>query len=258
VTSEPNFERIRTECSGMLKPDVYRELYRRALAAGSGDMIEIGTALGAATVSLALAAREKGAGAVVHTFDRMEGGSRAQYGDRATNEEIARNNFRSFGVEDQVRLHVGDVEQKLPELDRDIRFSLVFIDADGKLDRDLGLLFERIEPGAPIIIDDCDDVTKLGMVGWPRLRVGLKHRLTFHLVQAFLEHRYLEEGFLMGNTYFSRKGAARMSQEHFGVRPVDQSPRNRRHLRYSPRGDSRTESRALHRLLRGAAIAGCP
>jgi hypothetical protein len=73
--------------------------------------------------------------------------------DPAKNEAVLRSNLRAFGVEPLCTVLMGNVEQMAGRVP-DGPIALLFIDADGALDRDFGLFYRRLLPGAPVIVDD--------------------------------------------------------------------------------------------------------
>lgn len=202
----PDFAEIKARCNGMMSAGVYERIYSAALEAPEGLFVEVGTGHGAATVAMALALRERGSAGKVHTFDRMEGGSRSRYGNRETNLGLARQAFDHFGVSDRIELVVGDVAEtasKLPEGP----IGLLFLDCDGRIDRDLRTFGDRMPEGAPIVIDDMADKVRMKPRG-QTFRIDQKHRLTFLLVNAAVEHGQMIERGTVGNTWFGAKGSA--------------------------------------------------
>jgi len=141
----------------MLPAKVYQLLHRYACDIGDGDILEIGAAHGAGTVSLALGVQDGGRSGTVVAVEKGEGGSRAEFGSKERNIKILENNLREFGVSDSVVLVDEHLTRdgNLPEkIQSPAPFSLVCLDADGKLDRDFQRLYDNIRPGAIIVIDD--------------------------------------------------------------------------------------------------------
>ncbi len=93
-----------------------RHLTAIALAVGARKIVEIGTLGGYSGVCLA---RGLAAGGRLETFEF-----------EARHAEVARESFRRAGVADRVRIHVGAALERLPEIERESPFDLVFIDAD--------------------------------------------------------------------------------------------------------------------------------
>ncbi|NWG47266.1 MAG: class I SAM-dependent methyltransferase [Alphaproteobacteria bacterium] len=202
-------EAVRTRCNGMLAPSVYQHIYETARSAGGGVFVEVGTAHGAATVSLALGLKASGRQGHVHTFEKIVGGTRERFGSIAENEDIIRTNFRTFGVDDVVSLHIGGVDDLQANVREEREFALLMLDADGRIDRDFGYFFDRLRPGAPIIIDDVADLVRIKMKGSDRLTVDQKHRLTHLLVEAFTSAGLVACNERIRNTWFGTKREAR-------------------------------------------------
>lgn len=192
----------------MLPTRVYHRLYEEARKAGEGLLVEVGTAHGAGTVCLARGVREQrteGA-AAVHTFEKIVGGSREKYGGVEENIRIIEDNFRRFGVEETVQLHVGDVREKHDAIPGDARICLMLLDSDGCIDRDFRLFYDRLKPGGSIVIDDYDDKVIARKICDGRRFVDQKLKLTKGLVDLLVAKRFLEPDFeLVGQTVFARK-----------------------------------------------------
>ena len=163
MPATPDFERIVFQCSGMLAPLSYQRIYEAALRSTGDLIVEVGTYKGAATVSLALGLRDAGKAGRVISFDR----GRSRYdgiGDDAYL-RMVKQNLRLFGVEDFVELILGEIPENASAVSEDARISLLMLDADGCIDRDIALFFNRVVPGGGIIIDDCDDRVRLRRTG---------------------------------------------------------------------------------------------
>ena len=184
-----NFVEIKRVCNGMMPGAVYERIYYEALRAPAGSFVEVGTGHGAGTVCLALALKDRGIGGTVFTLDRMEGGSRARYGDAATNSAIAARNFERFGVNDVVRLIIGEAADICDHITANEPIGVLFLDADGRIDREIGALYDYLAANALVVIDDCEDFVKLEWTARRTLRIDLKHKLTFELVRQFREQR---------------------------------------------------------------------
>jgi hypothetical protein len=82
---------------------------------------------------------------------------------------------------------------------------MLVVDADGCLDRDFRLFYDRLLPGAPIVIDDYKP-QYVGLIHSKRgLLVDQKHRITTLLVDLFVELGLLERQKIINDTYFGRK-----------------------------------------------------
>ena len=199
-------------CNGLLPIEVYSAMYEVAKRAPEKFFVEVGTAHAAGTVSLAMGLRDSGRVGKVFTFEKITGGSREAFGGIDKNKGIIKKNLKAFGVDDLVHLEIGDVAETAAAVPNDKPLGLLCLDADGAIDRDFSLFFDRLSEGAPIIIDDSRDMTRikrLGRIGLShRLKVDQKHRLTFHLINIFLHHKLITEGVMHGeDTYICRKGS---------------------------------------------------
>ena len=202
-SSLPDFEDIAVRCSGMLAPAIYRRLYDAAFSAPDGCVVEIGTAGGAATVSLALGLHHAGKSGRVITVDR--GRPRTGGGDPASYRDHVKANFSHYGVEDRVELVVGEAAEAVKAVPASASISVLMIDADGAIDRDLRAFFNRVVPGGDIIIDDCIDLVRLHRTGLFGVRVDAKMRLTHLLLSYFKQEGMLSQGAQIKDTYFGKK-----------------------------------------------------
>jgi predicted O-methyltransferase YrrM len=203
--TDKQFATVREQANGMLAPVVYQRMNEYAKNIPGSVMVEVGTAHGAATIALALAGQTSGKRVV--TFERGHGGSRARYGSVDDNVAIIEENFRKFGVENLIDLRVGEVETQGSSLNETDRVGLLLIDADGCIDRDLELFAPNMEPGAIVVIDDCEDRARIIPRGIRQFRIDLKHRLTYRLVEYYRQQGVLEEIEVVKNTFFGRWSA---------------------------------------------------
>lgn len=151
------FHKISQECNGMLPLDTYKKLYDYAADIGEGNILEVGSAHGAGTISLGLGVEESNGTATVIGVEKGEGGSRTPYGTKKENLRILQDNIRSYGLSERVQIvnEYLSLEDGLPSaIKSNAPFSLVCLDADGRLDRDFQLLYDDILPGSIIAIDD--------------------------------------------------------------------------------------------------------
>lgn len=202
----PDFAEIRRRCDGMMSAEVYEQVYDAALAAPGEVFVEVGTAHGAATVCLALALRNSGRAGRVYSFDRFGRGGRAPYAN-GRNLEIARASLAAFGVADMVEIIPGDIGKVDVPASID-GAGLLMLDCDGRIDRDFAAFYDRLRPGATIIIDDCADrVRAASRKG--RLRIDQKHRLTFLLTSSAVKHGLIRETGMANETWIGVKGDRR-------------------------------------------------
>lgn len=210
---------IKAKCGGMLPTPVYRRLFELAGRVEQGPIVEIGTAQGAATIVMARGARAAGKPTTVLTSDPFDRGSRLRVGSIARNLALVEQGLAEFGVADRVTVVAGTAADLIEQADPQ-RIGLVLIDADGAIDRDLALLFDRIEPDAVIAIDDVDGTVHAHPkpYGW---RIDQKHRLTRLLCDELCARDVLRRETTVCATGFFRKGATRLSPEEWSALAVE-------------------------------------
>ena len=181
---------------GMLAPEVYRLIYREVRKAEELDFVEVGGALGSASIAIAWAMAERRMQSSLVVVEKLEGGSRSRVGDRQANLTALESNLDRFGVRDRIRLFTDgltfDNADALLSMVSTDRIGGMMLDADGQLHRDFWMLGPRLAPGGPIIIDDYEDVAKY------------KHRLTKRLVDLLIEWGLLDAREVVGKTLFGR------------------------------------------------------
>ncbi|MEL6168265.1 MAG: class I SAM-dependent methyltransferase [Pseudomonadota bacterium] len=193
---------IKEACNGMLPVRTYDEIYRRALTADEGIFVEVGTAHAAATVCLARALKDSGRSGRVYTFEKIFGGTREAFGGVHENVQIIQDNLSRFDVEDVVELIIGDVRDEAAQVPSDARIALLFLDADGRIDRDFELFFDRMQLGGQIYIDDVRNAARLGLDGTKglaaRFKIDQKHRISYLLLDVFRRNGLVGDGDFVG------------------------------------------------------------
>lgn len=199
---EPDFHALKRYTNGMLSAEAYAGIYAAAQKTKKGDVLDIGTAHGAAAITAALGLPQ---GKVI-TIDKIKGGSRDQYGDINANVSIILENFAKFGVAGKISFRLGDTQTISPLLPIDLKIGMLIIDADGAIDRDFKLFYDRVLPGAYIIIDDYQpNFVRVYDRGGGRISIDQKRRLTALLAHYFEEKGFVERADVIGETYFGRK-----------------------------------------------------
>ncbi|TCM22085.1 methyltransferase family protein [Novosphingobium sp. PhB165] len=193
------FSELIATCDGMLAPAVYARIYETAQR--GGQIVEVGTAMGAATVALALGLRHSGKSGHVFTFDPMTGGPRRSL--NSPGKRIARieANLARYGVQDLVTVTPSDLRSGLSVLPDDQTVSVLMLDADGRIDRDLETLEQRLAPGCSMIIDDIADQVRVKRQG-ATYRIDSKMRLSWLLFNKLTESGKLSAGQQLVDTYF--------------------------------------------------------
>ena len=213
MQGQSDLVRVKQQCNGMLRLDVYSALEAVAQQIDSGIVVEVGAAHGAATVTIARALAGRAAAVHVYAIERAAGGSRAAYGGFAENAAILADNLDRFGVTDRVTLLLDEVETAALAVPAGATIGLLLLDADGAIDRDFDLFFDRLAIGGMIVIDDCTDIVRSKRLNGDRLMIDQKHRLTFHLVEAYQQHGLIEAERQVYHTWFGRKIAERPKQQ---------------------------------------------
>ena len=199
--------------NGMLPTDVYEKLFDLARHSDGGTFVEIGTAHGAASIALALGAIEAKKPFHIYTVDPFHGkySSRSKFGSVQYNVAFVQSQFRKFGVDQYITIIAGDsgdlVGQNVIE-----NVNILLLDADGRIDRDLGLLFEKLSPGCEIIIDDIDDAVYMRKANGFWL-VDQKQRLVYLLTNMLSSKGILRNMSILHLTGFFEKGAIKVSGE---------------------------------------------
>ncbi|MDD1450838.1 class I SAM-dependent methyltransferase [Sphingomonas sp. H160509] len=194
-----DFSSVIERCSGMLPPTVYQKIYE--VGQRGGMIVEIGTALGAGTVALALGLKDSGLPGHVYTFDPMLGGPRRQIS--AADDRVAhiQDSLAHYGVLDRVTIIPRALTDGIALLPTDQEVNVLMIDADGRIDRDLILLKDRLSADCQLIIDDVDDQVRVRGSG-ARYFVDSKMRLSFLLVGFLQRANVISTGHQIKDTYF--------------------------------------------------------
>ena len=186
----------------MLSIDVYQEMYHLAQKVEQNTTIlEIGTAHGAGTISLALGSQGKNR---IASIDKITGGSRDKFGTLEENKVIIKNNFKYFGVEKVIDFYIGTSTEIAPHLPEELTISMLVIDADGAIDRDFELFYNKLLPGSTIIIDDYSNYVRIKK-DKKITRIDQKFRLTHMLVSFMEQASLLKKNKVIDSTYFGIK-----------------------------------------------------
>lgn len=205
------FFALKQFANGMLAPHVYREMYERVRALPDLDIVEIGGAHGAGSIAIAWALLDSGKTSKVITVEKCEGGSRSDFGDKAENLDTIVANLHAFGVADKVDLfphylNEENTDNLIAKIDTPQLAGLI-LDADGRLDRDFKLLWERLAPGALIIVDDYDNRPEYKAIDERNPDGGTKKVLTYRLLNQLETWGLFERDQLIGDTLFGQKPA---------------------------------------------------
>lgn len=203
----PDLWQVKSSCNGMLPIAVYREIYKEAAEVRDGTLaIEVGAAHGAATIAMSLGANLASSSIEkIVAFETLLGGSREQYGCAEVNKQILLNNLRKYRCSN-AHVIFDTAEDGFRELGgNNLDIGLLLLDADGAIDREMALFYDHLRVGAPVIIDDYDDVVHCAKAGKGRMSINAKHKITKCLVDYYVAEGYLAEVQVIRNTWFGRK-----------------------------------------------------
>lgn len=195
------FSELIETCDGMLAPQVYARIYETAQRGGL--IVEVGTALGAATVALALGLKHSGRPGHVFTFDPMTGGPRRSVGSAEKRIARIRHNLAHYGVADLVTITPRDLPSGLSALPDGQVVSVLMLDADGRIDRDLETLHGRLAHDCSLIIDDVADLVRVKRRG-AVYRIDSKMRLSWLLTNKLIASGSVSAGQQLVDTYFGQ------------------------------------------------------
>jgi len=195
--------------SDLLRPPVYRRYYEVARDLPDYPVVEVGAASGASSIALAWGMQDSNKTSSLIVVEKCEGGSRMDYGDYSDNYDIIVQNFHKFNVQDRIKLYPhyltfenGHEVQAL--IDSDHIAALVH-DADGRVDRDFALFYDKLVDGGRIIIDDYANIAKFKP---PSARVpdgGTKMLTTYRLVNQLRDWGLLAVDEILEGTLFGHK-----------------------------------------------------
>lgn len=154
-TSDHLFRCIKEKTSGYLDVDVYKEMYEAALSLTDEIIIDIGPAQGASTICFAMAAKKNLKIETICSIDVFKGSDALKYKySIENNKKVIKNNLKEFECENRVDLYeacnVSDARNKY----KNMKIGLIFIDADGNIDRDLLFWHKLFSENCIFVIDD--------------------------------------------------------------------------------------------------------
>jgi predicted O-methyltransferase YrrM len=199
--------RSKERARGWMPLPVYRKLFDSAAACGGGTIVEIGTFCGAATIAMALGAKSAGKPFQIITADLLRPGIGLAGGPVDAKVAALRASLAEFGVADAVRFVHGSVETLVAQADpRDI--GLLLLDGGGRIESDFAALWDRLAPGAAIVIDDVDGRVTVER-DLRRARINQKHLLSKLLVERFVAAGMLAQtGMILSTGWYRKSGAA--------------------------------------------------
>ena len=154
----PFFSLLKIRTNGYLSPATYRAMYLSATSAPAGHIIDIGPAQGGSTIAYALGLQERNTTYKVYSIEKGIGSGALKGTDQADNQRILENNIKRYGVQGTVEVIMKYSHEAFADSDIPSPIGLLSIDADGALDRDFNIFYNRLAPGAIIILDDVEDM----------------------------------------------------------------------------------------------------
>lgn len=204
-------------------------------------MLDIGPAQGGSSISIGLGVRDSGKRATkVYSIEKGVGSQALKYSnDKGQNKNVLLENIKQYNLEKYSQILLGDVNEVHNQVDKSRPISLMFIDADGALDRDFSFFFNQMVDGAPVIIDDFanefNDFARRKYLKWTtrqemdnyvsqkgaRAFVDLcplgKEYTTYRFICYFMEIGLIERYKVIDSTFFGYKSTgARFSEPVHG------------------------------------------
>jgi Predicted O-methyltransferase len=221
------FRKVKKLCHGYLDAGIYEEIYKHGVSAEEGIVVDIGPAQGGSTISLGLALRENTKLKKIYSIDTFcNSAALISSDDIQKNIDQLYSNLNEYGLSNYVTTIVSG-RDNLNFIKDNEKISVLFIDADGALDRDFKLYYNHLTDGAFIIIDDCANEINfhastryLAYKGVDSIDLFLsniklkslaeytplgKQYTTFKFVEYFVNKGFLEKINFIDNTIFLRK-----------------------------------------------------
>jgi len=222
AVSDVTFYKIRSITDAMLSTSALKGIYEAAREVSRGVYVEIGPAQGGSTIAIALGRRAAGRRDTIYTADVFKGSAALKTTNVDANVDVLSRNLKQFGFGEGVEVIVvgrDDIETAVPI---DAEIGLLFIDADGALDRDFAQFYDRVTPGGFIILDDYEQRISDKYVLFPEGRLERyvmskkvasiasltplgKHYTVFTLTRKLIELGLVEEVKTAANAIFLRK-----------------------------------------------------
>jgi predicted O-methyltransferase YrrM len=205
------FTKLKQDTNGMLSPIIYHGLYQLARRLPDLPIVEIGGAAGAGSVALALGMKESGKRSKLIVVEKMEGGSRAEYGGYNENLQRIRDNFRRYGVDDTILLFPEALTfengHEVVQLVGGGKIAAFIHDADGRIDRDFHLFWPLLQDGGAIVVDDYHNVARFQATDVEHPQGGAKGVITYRLLNQFIAWGLFAKDWQFRQTIFGHKPA---------------------------------------------------
>lgn len=207
------FETLKKDCFGMLSINVYEEIAKTAAKLNSEDLIvDCGTA-GGATCCAALKGSEY-VNCPIITFDKFFGGSRDRFGPKEENIDRVKSIISKYDSTNRAKV-VDIVFKRDLKLDKHInkKISLLILDMDGQIDRDVMNFSEYIATDNFIVIDDYASKVRFSRKNLSGdIHIDSKQYLTFELCEYFKKIGLLKVLKIVDNTLFGQLNIQNLSK----------------------------------------------
>lgn len=227
MENKVDFGRIKELTHGYLEVDNYQLMYKYALNAPSGCIVDIGPAQGGSTICFAHAKMKNKNLGMIYSIDKYRGSSALyDYEDINKNVRKLKQNLALYGLEDlSVPLVYG--RDDIHSILEGKKISVLFIDADGAIDRDMESYINNVVEGGIIIIDDYElKINVQAATRYLKWRTKNqinsflvenevkdllmftplgKHYTTYMLTDYFIKNNFIEVIECNHNTLFARK-----------------------------------------------------
>lgn len=203
------FYELRSQTNGMLLPIVYKKIYELCYQLPDLDIVEIGGATGAGSISIAWAMNDAQKKSQLIVVEKCEGGTRTDIGGYAENLELIQDHFQNFGARDRITLFPHEVTfengEEVLKLIKTPQIAAFMHDADGRVDRDFYLFWNRLQPGGLIIVDDYANEAKYKPISDRHPTGGAKSIITYRLLNQMIQWGLFEPTTKIGKTIFGIK-----------------------------------------------------
>jgi len=214
----PDIARIKRDANGMLRVETYAKLYQEVYELPDMDILEVGGASGAGSIVIAKAMVDSKKKSHLVVVEKCSGGSRETFGSYDDNLQVIKKNFVHFGVADQIRLFPEELRfdnaDQVKELIKSNQIAALIHDADGRLDRDIHLFYDRLMPGGLVVVDDYMEKYDFSEVSKSLPFGGAKSLVTFRLMSYFIGLGYIQNISTVGATAFGAKPEIRPDTSH--------------------------------------------
>lgn len=198
-----------------MSPKLYGKIFQLSKELESGSILEIGTAGGGSIISAALGLKAAGRGLKAISIDKFEGGSWGTGSDVESNIKKVNDRLQVFGVAE----HASILKEKLGGAqhiyDHLKGISLLIIDADGRIQRDLMSLSKSCANEALILIDDCEKCVRVNADRNGNWTVCWKKYKTWVMVKHLLESGVLAEEEILDGAFLGKFYPDKMDSKLF-------------------------------------------